>query len=83
MVSIFFSNNIFKLVYIPFFRHNAIVYLIYYSVVVNITLYGLGNQKIGVTHFIAIFALLQCSRTQSTDLQGVLEDNKGLHTQKM
>ena len=47
-----------------FLRHNAIAHLIDYGRVETKLLYALQNQKICVTRFIGIFALLQCSGTK-------------------
>lgn len=51
--------------YIVFFRHNAIiVHLLDYSIVEAWLLYVIANQQICVTHFIAVFVLLQWSGTE-------------------
>lgn len=57
--------NILTLRYVHFFRHKkcAIAHLIDYSTVLS---YALGNQKIYVTHFIAIFTTLRQSGTEPT-----------------
>ena len=49
-----------------FFRHNAFAHLLGYSNSINITYMHWEIKKIHVTHFTAIFALLQWSGTKPT-----------------
>ena len=60
----FFSSKVFLTKVHTFFKHNAIAYFIYYSA--NITFPALENQKIHVTHSIALSILLPWSGTQPT-----------------
>ena len=61
---VFFSNKLFLIKVCIFFRHNAITHFNRLQHYLTIILYILGNQKIHMTCFLAIFALLGWSGSE-------------------